>query len=89
MVFYGANRSAADDEIEAEVAMFMEKMDAVDISSNSWGPTICESPYLFRRRQRQLQEECPFLEDNFESPCETCALDGYDSISWMPFLITA
>lgn len=54
---------------QEEAQMFVNKLDAVDISSNSWGPTMCVSKYLKRRRNLQT---CIFSPDNFDSPCETC-----------------
>ncbi|CAB9503760.1 Furin-like protease 1, isoform 1 [Seminavis robusta] len=61
---------------EAVAAMFLTQLAAVDISTNSWGPVVCVSPFLERGRSLQ---ECPFSKDNWGSPCELCKLYGFDS----------
>jgi Subtilase family len=57
---------------------FVHMLDAVDISSNSWGPYPC---YPLQQR-RQLQEEtipCRFEYDHDISPCRICVQDdAYD-----------
>jgi hypothetical protein len=60
---------APGDDDEEEARMFVTNLDSVDISSNSWGPDICLSPYIESRRRLQ---QCPFSPDNFDSPCEVC-----------------
>lgn len=58
-----------DDPLEA--TMFLTSLDAIDISSNSYGPVTCQ--YTKSRRQAQETDtQCPFPEDHELSPCRFC-----------------
>lgn len=58
-----------DDSKESEI--FLTNLEAVDISSNSYGPDTCE--YTAGRRNLQFrQTECPFPQDANLSPCTVC-----------------
>ena len=60
----------SDDPKEAE--MFLTNLEAVDISSNSYGPDTCEYT-KGQERYLQLQPtQCPFPEDHSLSPCTVC-----------------
>lgn len=61
-----AGSSGADEE--AYAASVLLKLDAVDISSNSWGPNTCMQRLASDRRLQQ----CSFKSLDASAPCEVC-----------------
>jgi hypothetical protein len=70
----GATLSAcnmAEEEDDAVlVELFLEKMEVVDVSSNSFGPATCYNSLAPGRNLQQVA--CPFSQDNLVSPCAVC-----------------
>jgi Subtilase family len=59
------------------VNMMASQLEGVDISHNSWGPTVCFNLEQIRRRlQEQPENKCIFDPTHPSSPCGDCTSDG-------------
>jgi subtilisin family serine protease len=56
-------------------SFLLQGIEYVDISSNSWGVDICQRLPFRRGRDRMLQDECPFPDEDgqFYFPCVDCS----------------
>ena len=62
--------------LEAATALFLTKLDVVDVISNSWGPTPCTKlPTAVQERQLA----CPFQPDATDSPCQACGGNAFNA----------
>ena len=82
----GATLSACSNAVynlEKEDDILLYKIEAVDISSNSWGPMPCYNTYFndddgwddddgWRRQRRGRRLQCSFTYDHADSPCNVC-----------------
>jgi Subtilase family len=62
---------------------FVHMLEAVDISSNSWGPSPCQVQQHRRLEEEQQKRQCLFEYDHDIAPCRVCGQDDNTSNSSM------